>query len=318
MSDRRTSKVVSDVLGLRDGIPSFVRYCQPEGPIVGRVLLSHGVSEHGGRYEHVMQALAARGWASAIADHRGHGRSATSSLALTHDLQLVADDLGELRRAFVDRVGEGPVLLWGHSMGGLVALLHLAKEQSHYAAAVFASAATFIPPHVPKLLVKLANRLAKASPSLPLLPSNGTGHLTRDPEMAKKAAEDPLMYKGGMRAATGVSILNGIRQVETLAPKLRLPLLITHGDKDKVMPVEASRNLYAKVGAMDKTIRIYPGWVHELHNELGRAEYLGETINWMQRFVESPGLNVAGAGVVSGSSSGSSAANEGPVETLSP
>lgn len=310
MSGTQASSVVSDVLALRDGVPSFVRYCQPEGPIVGRVLLSHGVSEHGGRYEHVMQALAARGWASAIADHRGHGRSATSALALTHDLQALADDLGDLRRAFLARVGEGPVILWGHSMGGLVAILHLAKEQSNYAAAVLASAATFIPPHVPKVLVKLANRLAKATPKLPLLPGNGTGHLTRDPLMAKKASDDPLMYKGGLRAATGASILNGIQQVEALAPKLRLPLLITHGENDKVMPVQASRNLHAKAGAMDKTIRLYPGWVHELHNELGRAEYISETIGWMERFVERSKVGVDIAGM--------NAANEGPGESLSP
>lgn len=275
--------VVGDVLALGDGTPSFVRFCIPPAPIQGRVVLSHGVSEHGGRYEHVMQALAQKGIASAIADHRGHGQSASGGLALTHALPPLADDLHVVRGALVERAGEGPVLLWGHSMGGLVALLHLAQAQSKYVAAVLASAATVIPPYVPKVLIKLANRIAKASPAMPLLPSNGTDHLTRDPQMAQRTQEDPLMYTGGMRAATGAGILNAILQVPSLAPKVRLPVLVTHGDQDKVMPVQGSRDLHARLGSMDKTLRIYEGWVHELHNDLGRAQYLDETIAWIER-----------------------------------
>lgn len=278
-------ELVSDVLRLKDGTPSFVRFCRPRGEIVGRVLLSHGVSEHGGRYEGVMRSLARAGWASAIADHRGHGRSASASLALLHDLQEIADDLADVREALTLRMGSGPIVLWGHSMGGLAAILHLVKEQRHYAAAVLASAATAIPPHVPSLLIKIARRIAKATPALPLLPAGNTAQLTRDNEMAKMAQNDPLRHHGGMRAATGLAILDGILAIASMGPKIRLPVLVTHGSADRVMPVSASREFFTKIGSMDKTLRVYEGWEHELHNELGRAQYIQEVREWMLPYV---------------------------------
>lgn len=278
--------ITSDVLNLDCGTPLFVRFCLPEGTIKGRVILSHGVSEHGGRYEHVMRALAQRGWASAIADHQGHGRSSTT-LALSPDLSRLAQHLTPVREALRERAGDGPFVLWGHSMGALVSLLHLADSQAAYQGAVLASAATKIPEHVPPALVRFADRLARWIPSVHLLPGNSCERLSRDPEMIERTKQDPLMHKKGMRAATGAAILGAILKVPEIAPKIRLPVLLTHGDQDKVMPVQASRELYPKLGSMDKTLRIYEGWVHELHNEAGREEYLRETLDWIElRFEE--------------------------------
>lgn len=274
--------VTSDVIALPDGTPSYTRFCIPEGKIQGRVVLSHGVSEHGGRYEHVMRAMAKRGWASVVSDHRGHGRSSGHLLALSPDMELLAADLDVARAQLFERTGSGPCLLWGHSMGGLIALLHLAKSQSEYQAVVLSAAATQIPKYVPRALVKFADGIAKRVPSLPAIPAGGATHLTRCPEMIERTEQDPLMYKGGMRAGTGAGILRGILQVRDLAPRVRLPVLLTHGDQDKVMPVEASRELYQQLGSMDKTLRIYEGWLHELHNERERDLYLKETLDWMQ------------------------------------
>lgn len=273
--------VTPDVVALRDGVPGFSRVCLPKGSIQGRVVLSHGVSEHGGRYEHVMRAMAERGWASVIFDHRGHGRSSSGLLAMSPDMQLLADDLDAAREHLLSFTGPGPCVLWGHSMGGLVALLHLAKAQSQYQAAVLSAAATQIPKYVPRALVKFANRLAKRVPTLPAIRASGAEHLTRCPEMIERTVQDPLMYSGGMRVGTGAGILRGILQVDALAPRIRLPMLVAHGDQDKVMPVDASRELYRKLGSMDKTLRIYEGWLHELHNERDRVRYLKETMDWI-------------------------------------
>lgn len=280
--------MTSDVVVLADGVPSFTRFCIPKGEVKGRVVLSHGVSEHGGRYEHVMREMSKRGWASVVADHRGHGRSSANVLALSPDMQLLADDLNTAREQLLARTGSGPCVLWGHSMGGLIALLHLAKSQSQYQATVLSAAATLIPKYVPRALVKFANSIAKRVPSLPSVPAGGAEHLTRCPEMMQRTREDPLMYKGGMRAGTGAGILRGILQVKELAPRVRIPALLTHGDQDKVMPVEASRELYRMLGSMDKTLRVYEGWVHELHNERDRSIYLQETLDWIQGYFISP------------------------------
>jgi len=97
----------------------------PTGPARGTVLVVHGLGEHGGRYAHVVALLAAQGWATLLVDQRGHGRSdgprgaiATGD-SLLADLGLLAD---HARRRY-----PGPLVLLGHSMGGLVVGRYLAE-----------------------------------------------------------------------------------------------------------------------------------------------------------------------------------------------
>ena len=273
--------VAFDVLHGQGEPPLFYRYCCPQQTIRGRVLLVHGVSEHGGRYEHVMRALAERGIASVIGDHRGHGRNATL-LGYSPDLQILADDVHRFRRRLRALTGAGPLSLWGHSMGGLVSLLHLAEAQEHYDSAVLASAAATIPDHIPDWLIRAAPQLARRVPKLGVLRHSHPEWLTRDEKVLAATATDPLVYRGRMRAATGAAILKAMRRVGSLLQAIRLPVLITHGDDDHIVPVRAAYELEKSIGSRDKTLRIFDGWRHELHNEIDRASYIRDVINWIE------------------------------------
>src|SRR3712207_8976792 len=79
------------------------------------VVLVHGYGEHIGRYEHVARALAARGATVVGPDHVGHGRSGGEQ-ALVEDFEAV---IADLRPRVQDARGELPVVMVGHSMGGL-------------------------------------------------------------------------------------------------------------------------------------------------------------------------------------------------------
>jgi alpha-beta hydrolase superfamily lysophospholipase len=82
------------------------------------VVLVHGYGEHIGRYEHVAQALVARGSAVVGPDHVGHGRSAGEP-AVVEDFESVVDDL--------------PVVMVGHSMGGLIAIRYTQRHREDLA-----------------------------------------------------------------------------------------------------------------------------------------------------------------------------------------
>lgn len=270
-----------DVLpGSSEGGPLCYRYFIPEGPIQGRVLLVHGVSEHGGRYEHVMRHLGGLGIASLIGDHRGHGRN-TQHLAWSPDMQRLAADLGAFRAMLIQLSGEGPLSIWGHSMGGLVTLLHLCHHQHEYQSAVLSSAASGIPERIPKTLIHLAPILGRLLSRVGIMAPNRVHRLTRDPEIRARTKADPLMYSQGMRAGTGAAILRGIRRIQPCLPSIELPVLITHGDDDTIVPVELSFRLRDLIGSSDKTLRIYSGWQHELHNEIERDSYLQEVSSWL-------------------------------------
>src|SRR3954452_5650022 len=119
------------------GVEVFTRWWPVDGP-TGIVLLSHGASEHSGRYDRFARALNGAGFAVAALDHRGHGRTAGSSgpgVMGPGGGDAVVDDLHELRAEATSRFGsEIPVVLFGHSMGSLVGLAYLTRHSEGLAA----------------------------------------------------------------------------------------------------------------------------------------------------------------------------------------
>src|SRR5690348_1926426 len=102
------------------------------GEPVGLVVVSHGASEHCGRYVRFARALNAAGFAVVALDHRGHGRTAASTgrgIMGPGGGDAVIDDLHELRSAATSAVGRPvPVFLFGHSMGALIGLAYLTRH----------------------------------------------------------------------------------------------------------------------------------------------------------------------------------------------
>src|SRR5687767_11475078 len=102
-----------------DGLALHVRHWPADAPARGTVLIVHGLGEHTMRYQHVARHLNERGWNVVGYDHRGHGRSGGAKGVLTH-----ADDLVRDLAAVIDAVRahhDGPLVLLGHSLGGLIA-----------------------------------------------------------------------------------------------------------------------------------------------------------------------------------------------------
>src|SRR6266508_3748396 len=112
----------------RDGLILFERAWLPDGQARAVVVLVHGFAEHSGRYEHVGQALAARGYAVEALDLRGHGHSTGDRAFVRSYSRFLAD----LRRflARVNRRHPGtPLFLLGHSMGGTIVALFAIHDQ---------------------------------------------------------------------------------------------------------------------------------------------------------------------------------------------
>ena len=85
----------------------------------GVVVLVHGLHEHGGRYRHVAERLAAAGYACYAADHPGHGRSA-GSRGNIGSMAGTVDGVGQAVRLAAERHPGAPLFVYGHSLGGLI------------------------------------------------------------------------------------------------------------------------------------------------------------------------------------------------------
>jgi alpha-beta hydrolase superfamily lysophospholipase len=238
-------------------------------------LIAHGYGEHAGRYANVAGHLVRHGGAVYAPDHLGHGRS-EGERALVERVDDLVDDLhAAARKARDDRPGH-PVVLIGHSMGGLVATRYAQLHGSELAALVLSGPAIGGNPGIEALLAM------DPIPDLPIDPST----LSRDPEVGRAYLEDPLVWHGPFRRATLEALFAAVRTIAA-GPRLGLlPTLWLHGEDDALTPLAETRAAMQRVRGERLESIIYPGARHEVLNETNRGEVLAAVTSFIDRALE--------------------------------
>jgi alpha-beta hydrolase superfamily lysophospholipase len=107
--------------------------------------------------------------------------------------------------------------------------------------------------------------------------------ISRDGKVVKAYLNDPLVYRGKIRARLGAELMNVIeRSFPTKIADIEAPVLLIHGSKDRLSNTEGSSHLYAMVRSKDKTLKYYDGFYHELLNEPGRERVLADIGGWLE------------------------------------
>ena len=246
----------------------------------GIVLILHGLSEHSGRYRHVAKALTAAGFACYGPDHRGHGKSG-GTRAFIPDGQLAINDLDELYRIVRAETAEGPIFAFGHSMGSLIGLGFARRYPDRLRGLITSGAPLHSEDRVPAPLVWLCLKVAERFPMLRLSPPGGSGALTRDADMMRAWRSDPLIDRGMWRVGTSAALVRLARDIRQSAASIKVPLMILHGTADPLAPASGSEFLAAEAGSRDTTLKLYPGLLHELVNEVERDLVIGDMRDWL-------------------------------------
>lgn len=255
----------------------YDHYEPPSAP-VGLALVAHGVAEHAGRYHHVADVLAGLGLRVAIPDHRGHGRSGGKRL-VARDLSEFTVDLETLRG--LEQVEGRPTYLVGHSMGGAIALDYALDHQSSLAALVLSAPAVLRGDDISPGLAKLAKVIGRYVPWLPGQKLSSAS-ISRDPAVVKAYDEDPLNYRGAIKAGVGGALLRTMDSFPSRLPSLTLPLLVMSGTDDKLVNPEGARMVDRLAGSTDKTLKMYDGLYHEVFNEPEKDLVLGDLADWLK------------------------------------
>jgi alpha-beta hydrolase superfamily lysophospholipase len=258
-----------------DGTDLLVRAWPADAPWAS-VLIVHGLGEHSGRYEHVGDQLAAAGLDVQSLDLRGQGRSGGRRGHVDRWSQF-HDDLEERLLAVRAVAGDRPVVLYGHSMGGLVVLGYLLTERHKPDLVVVTSPG--LDSTVAGWKKVLAPFLARIVPTLAVPNGIDGTTLSRDPRVAGKVAADPACAKAST-ARFGAEALAEQARVRRDYPYLTLPMLVLHGLDDGLVPAVASERL-ATLPNVER--RTYPGLRHELHNEPEGTAILDEVIAWLRQ-----------------------------------
>jgi alpha-beta hydrolase superfamily lysophospholipase len=167
-------------------------------------------------------------------------------------------------------------------MGGMIALLFGLRHPEGLAGLVTLGAAVEIPEYISPLLLRVSGVLSRLLPKLPAQPFDYR-LANRDPKVIQSMEEDPLFYKGKMRARTGYQQLLGIREVAAGLSRLQLPLLLLHGREDRIIAPKTSEMIFQAASSPDKTVKIIPALWHNLLNEPEKLQVLQMILDWLRR-----------------------------------
>jgi acylglycerol lipase len=246
----------------------------------------HGLGEHGGRYHSVATALAGAGIDTWAYDHRGNGGSGGPRVYLERFSQL-HDDLGE-RLAALRALHPGrPLVLYGHSLGGLIALGYVLSPMPRDLPDLLVLSAPGLDDNLPGWQRPLAKALVRVVPRLKVANGVPRGGLSRDPAVESKVLADPLSADRST-VRFGSEAFAEQDRVRALLPgldRLPVPTYVLHGSEDPVVPVEATAILEGKGNV---TRRVHDGLRHECHHEPEHLEVLAEMVAWIRATAPPP------------------------------
>jgi lysophospholipase len=263
----------------RDGTRLYFRSLAPDGEPSALVAIVHGMGDHSGRYLHTMEGLVARGFSTIALDYRGHGK-ADGPRADCRDWSDYLDDMEAFWRKVRGRALGKPAFVLAHSHGGLIATHWAALEPLDLKGLVLTSpyyALAFAPPRLKMLGARLLRLLA---PSTPIPTGLTPQQLSRDPAWQKATTEDPL-YLRTITPRWFFACQAAQQGLSALGNSVTVPLLLAAGGADPVASTKGSRGFFDLVASKDKLWKEYPGLVHEILNEVGREQVLGDIAHWI-------------------------------------
>ncbi len=240
----------------------------------GTIIITHGIAEHSGRYEEITGKLNQAGYSVVRYDVRGHGQSQGKRGALKSFHQFI-DDLHAL---VVEEKKKLPkkLFLIGHSMGGLIVNMYGVKY--HDVDGIISSAAPsyYIKDVLPFRIIgyKWLGFLTRKS-------NFANDQLSRIKQVEDEYKEDPLNLKKFHFSLAGNMFVSGVKYLNKNIKNYETPVLILHGENDKIVPRSFSQRLYEIIPVEDKKIITYPSAYHEIFNDLDREKVFQDVILWL-------------------------------------
>jgi alpha-beta hydrolase superfamily lysophospholipase len=257
----------------------FSQYWRSNNPKAVLIIV-HGLKDHSSRYDRLAEELAGHDFAVHAFDLRGHGKS-EGERAFVKSFDEYLQDL-ELFHQQVQRTEPGtPIFLFGHSMGGAIALLYTLTGNPHIRGLVLSAPALKVGDDVSSLLVWLTKLIAGIAPKRPVLKLDNN-LFTRDTDFLAAMNSDPLIYNKPHPARTAAELVRAIERIQKTMSSLAVPVLVMHGTADKITNPDGSRQLNEQASSKDKTLKLYEGHYHDLLHDLGNSNVLADLLQWLE------------------------------------
>lgn len=254
----------------KDNLDSVSRPCG--------VYLMHGTGEHCGRYEELARALTEAGWVVGAHDHPGHGHSA-GKRGSVYPNGLLAVQAAIQIQTFAEETGAPPIL-FGHSLGGVVASELVLSHQLPVSGLILSSPA-FRP------IITLSNRLKlitlnAIAPDKAVQLKYRPEVLTHDEAIQSQALQDTLIHTYRTARMIRYMLDSGAESISQ-AHTLKTPTLTLIAGADPVIETEAIEEWVAGAPEQWITKKSYDGAFHELLNEVPeiRDQVINDVVQWI-------------------------------------
>ncbi len=244
----------------------------------GVVLLVHGLGEHAGRYHHVARRLNDWGFVVRGYDQFGHGESGGARGGLPTDTRLLDDlaDIVESTRARMPR--KTPLILLGHSLGGLVAARFVSLALRPVDALVLSSPA--LDPGLSGLQKILVTVLPKIAPNLRVGNGLDPVFLSHDPAAVAAYLADKHVHDR-ISGRLARFIADAGPATVALAPKWQVPTLLLYAGADRLVNPAGSQAFAAAAPKQVVSAHCFENLYHEIFNELDAEPVFAELERWL-------------------------------------
>lgn len=250
------------------------------------LVIAHGLGEHSGRYGNLLQSLAGKKISVFAIDHRGHGKSdgkrghIDSFMDYVYDLKLFVEFIKEENRGL-------PIILFGHSMGGVIAARYSMTYPDDVSLIVMSSPGLATTVKVPEWKIGIASFFSPRIGSLTFPNGLNAQDLSHDREAVSAYENDPLVHNR-ISARWTMEFMRATEECMANAKNIRKPILLLHGKSDNIADCKATEEFYNSVSSSNKTLNLYEGLYHETMNETTeeREKVLRDITGWIIKNLE--------------------------------
>lgn len=262
----------------RDSLQIYSQCWQPEEKPRAVLCLVHGHGEHSGRYTYMAKFLTDSGFALAAFDLRGHGRS-QGQRGFFPKYNILLEDITLFLKEIKKLYNKTPLFLYGQSLGGNLVINYTLKYEPRLTGVIVAAPllrTTFKPPAWKIFLGKI---MYTVWPTLSLSSGVDLYGLSRDTNVVRSRLNDTLYHN--RVTPRFLDVFKAGEWVIYNTERLDIPLLLMHGNADKITSVDASREFASSAGASCE-LKIWEGYYHAFHEEVDREVVFEYLLEWMK------------------------------------
>ncbi len=241
------------------------------------ITIIHGLGEHIKRYSELAENLALQGIGIFGIDLRGHGKS-PGKRGHSAPRELIFEDVDSLCTIAKSEYPGAPLFIYGHSMGGNIALHHRLKDKFRPDGYIITSPWIILYNKIPGFKVFTMRLLSRIAPDLCIKNELDTKELSSDQSQIDCIRDS--LYHGYVSVKTGLDCFEAAQEILAASQENHGELLLLHGTEDHICSIEGSR-AFVKNAPESCTYIEWEGCYHELHHDKDREKVREVIINWI-------------------------------------